>query len=161
MGERNATVVAGLGNPLMTDEGVGLHIVNEMMAGSEVFSGVDFIEAGSSLMSVVHTIAGRRKVILVDCACMGEPPGTIRCFSPDEVISTKAMPNFSLHEGDLLDALKLSQKLGEYPEEVVVFGIEPESIAPGRELSSALQERLPGYIDIIRAELNGSFIHRA
>ena len=158
MPERKNTVVVGLGNPLMTDEGVGIHILHRLMAGSERSGDVDFIDLGLSLMSVVHAIAGRGKAILVDCTCMSDPPGTIRRFSPDEVASIKAMAHFSLHEGDLLDALALSQKLGEYPEEVVIFGIQPETIAPGEGLSSVLQERLQGYIDIVSTEVEGSLV---
>lgn len=158
MPERNSTIVGGLGNPLMADEGIGLYIVRGLMAESERASAVDIIELGSSLMNVVHAIAGRRKAILVDCAYMGEPAGKIRRFHPDEVISVKAMTHFSLHEGDLLEALVLSKRLGEYPEEVVIFGIQPERIAPGEGLSSALQKRLQDYIDVISAEMEDSLI---
>lgn len=158
MPERKDAVVVGLGNPLMADEGIGLYVVRGLTDGSERSSDVDFIDLGSSLMGVVHAIAGRQKAILVDCAYMGEPPATIRRFNPDEVVSVKAMAHFSLHEGDLLDALGLSKRLGEYPEEVVIFGIQPERIAPGEGLSSALQERLQDYIDVISAEIEGSLV---
>ena len=155
MREHKEIVVGGLGNPLMTDEGIGICVVGKSMAGAERFPHVDFVELGSSLMGVVHAIAGRRKAVLVDCACMDEPAGTIRRFSPDEVVSTKAVTHFSLHEGDLLSALELSRKLGEYPGEVVIFGIQPESMARGDSLSPTLRERLEDYVEIILRELNG------
>ena len=153
MKERKDVVVVGLGNLLMTDEGAGLHVIQELMAMSERFSHVEFIELGSSTMSVVHAIAGRQKAILIDCACMDQPAGTIRRFTPEEVISNKASAGFSLHEGDLLGELALSRQLGEYPNEVIIFGIQPKSMLPGEDLSPELRERLESYIEMIGAEL--------
>ena len=155
MPERSGTVVVGLGNQLMTDEGVGVHVLHRLMSSSTSAGEVDFVEAGSSLMAVVHAIAGRRRALLVDCAWMDEPTGTIRRFSPDEVVSAKGLPRLSLHEGDLLDALELSRRLGEYPEEVVIYGIQPQSLEPGETLSPALGERVHEYVDAISADLDG------
>jgi hydrogenase maturation protease len=156
MRERKDVVVVGLGNLLMTDEGAGLHVVHELMARSERFSHVEFIELGSSSMAVVHAIAGRQKAVLIDCACMDEPAGTIRRFTPDEVVSKRATAHLSLHEGDLLGALELTRKLGEYPDEVVIFGIQPKSMVPGEGLSAELRERLESYVEMIGAELDMS-----
>jgi hydrogenase maturation protease len=153
MKERKDVVVVGLGNLLMTDEGAGLHVIYGLMAMSERFDNVEFIEVGSSALSVVHAIAGRQKAILIDCACMGQPVGTIRRFTPDDVISNKATADFSLHEGDLLGELELSRQLGEYPNEVIIFGIQPKSMLPGEDLSPELRERLESYIEIIGKEL--------
>ncbi|MFC1999558.1 hydrogenase maturation protease [Chloroflexota bacterium] len=160
MPQSKGIVVGGLGNSLMTDEGVGLCVVRELAAMSERFSNVDFVELGSSLMNVVHAIAGRRKAVLIDCALMDEPAGTIRRFSPDEVVSTKPMAHFSLHEGDLLHVLELSRRLGECPEEVVIFGIQPQSMALGDGLSSMLRERLKDYVKMIGAELRVALSRR-
>jgi hydrogenase maturation protease len=63
------------------------------------------------------------------------------------------MPNFSLHEADLLDALKLSQVLGECPPEIVIFGIQPASMEFGEGLSSILHEKMGNYMETIGREL--------
>jgi len=154
MKERKDVVVVGLGNLLMTDEGAGLHVLYGLMAISERFGHVEFIELGSSPMSVVHAIAARQKAILIDCAYMDQPAGTIRRFIPEDVISNKPTADFSLHEGELLGELELSRQLGEYPTEVIIFGIQPKSMLPGEDLSPELQERLESYIEIISAELD-------
>lgn len=148
-----AVVVGGLGNPLMSDEGIGVYVVRELACRWECLGRTDFIELGTSLMNVVHAIAGRQKAVLVDCARMDEPAGTMRRFTPEEVISGKEMPYFSLHEGDLLDALKLSQVLGECPPEIVIFGIQPLSLDFGEGLSPSLHARMGDYIETIGWEL--------
>ncbi len=160
MQKRNDIVVCGLGNPLLTDEGAGIYVIQELIARSDQQPYVDFIELGSSLMSVVHAIAGRQKAVLIDCALMKEPPGTIKRFTPNEVSSIKNLAHFSLHEGDLLGALELSRNLDECPENVVIFGIQPESIEPGQGLSPTLYERMSYYLEVISSELEESPVHK-
>ncbi len=140
----------------MTDEGIGLQVVRQLRSKQELHSYIDFIELGSSLMSVVHAIAGRQKAVLIDCAFMDEAVGTIHRFTPEEVISTKATAPFSLHQGDLLEALELSRRLGEYPKEVVIYGIQPQRVVPGDCLSPALHRRLVEYVETINRELQAS-----
>ncbi|MFC1907567.1 hydrogenase maturation protease [Chloroflexota bacterium] len=152
--EHKGIVVGGLGNTLMSDEGIGIHVLREIMACAECPENAEFVELGSSVMNVVHAIAGRQKAVFLDCAFMDEPAGTMRRFTPDEAISTKILTHLSLHEGDLLGALELSRRLGEYPQNVVIFGIQPKSITPGEHLSSPLQERLTAYTTAVLQELN-------
>ncbi len=146
-------VVIGLGNPLMSDEGIGIHLLQALSADAGRHPDADFVDAGTAGFKALHAIAGRRKAVFIDCAMMGEAPGTIRRFSPDEVRSRKALPRFSLHEGDLLDTLEISRKLGECPADVVIFGIEPVSMAPGQELSDLLRSRLGEYRATIERDL--------
>ena len=152
--EHKDIVVGGLGNTLMSDEGIGIHVLREVMACPERPENIEFVELGSSAMNVVHAISRRQKAVLIDCTFMDEPPGTIRRFTPDEATSTKTLTHLSPHEGDLLGALELSRRLGEYPQNVVIFGIQPESITPGERLSSPLQERLAAYATAVFQELN-------
>lgn len=137
----------------MTDEGIGIHIIRKLIYYGYQSKNVDLVELGAPLISVVHTIAGRKKAILIDCAQMGEIPGTILQFTPDEIVSTKVLSHYSLHEADLLNALDISRKLGEYPQSVVFFGIQPESIKPGEYLSTQLKQKLPDYINMIVQEI--------
>jgi len=141
------TIVLGLGNVLMGDEGVGVRVVErlESTCGTR-FPQVDFVDAGVGGMRVLHLIAGRRRAILVDCARMGVEPGTIRRFTPEEVCSRKILVHQSLHEADLLAILELSRQLGECPEEVIVFGVEPEHVGEGIGLSECLGQRMEEYV---------------
>jgi len=156
MSRHKDIVVGGLGNPLMTDEGIGCYVVRELSGKVEFSGSIDFVELGTSFINVVHAIAGRKKVVLVDCAFMNETAGMMRRFVPDDIISRKTVSPFSIHEGSLLDVLKLSKKLGECPKEVVIYGIEPEIITAGNSLSPSLQDRLSEYVATIGAELLAS-----
>jgi hydrogenase maturation protease len=148
-----ATILIGLGNPLMTDEGIGVRVIEAFGLRAAEFPAVEFAELGTAGMRVLHALAGRRKAVLVDCAFMGQPPGTLRRFLPDEVRSVKRLSGFSLHEGDLADIISLSRRLGEAPAQIVLFGVEPAEVGAGERLSSNLQGRFQEYLRAIADEL--------
>ena len=152
---RKDITVIGLGNPLMSDEGIGVHLLDCLSRMSSRWPEVDFIDGGTGGISILHHIEGRRKVVLIDCAFMGAEVGAIRKFGPDEVESTKTLAHQSLHEADLLNVLKMSEKLGQAPEEVVIFGIEPFVVEPGLKLSNDIEKQVNHYISVITEELEG------
>jgi len=149
----NRTVVIGLGNILMSDEGVGVHVVRNLAARAGDRADVEFLDLGVAGPTVLHAIAGRPKAVFVDCAYMNEEPGAIRRFSPAEVRSVKAQPRLALHGGDLLASIELSRRLEECPPEITIFGIEPAFVSPGECLSEALEARMDEYEKLVLAEL--------
>jgi hydrogenase maturation protease len=146
-------VVLGLGNPLMADEGIGVHLVERLAACAGEFPEVDFIDAGTGGLSILHHLEGRRKAIFIDCACMGEEPGVIKRFSPEDVESAKVLAHQSLHEADLLRIIAMARQLGQAPEQIVIFGIEPQRVEPALGLSPALRDKIDEYLAILGREL--------
>jgi hydrogenase maturation protease len=146
---RKDVVVIGLGNPLLSDEGIGVHLIRKLSEHQDKFPSVEFIDAGTGGMNVLHLIANRKKAVIIDCAKMGSKPGTIKQFEPADVKTVKKMAHFSLHEADILRIIAISRQLGECPEKIVIFGIEPESLELGQKLSSTLA----GKLDLYTAEI--------
>jgi len=147
--------IFGLGNPMMTDEGIGIHVLETLERRGDLPAGVELIDLGTGGMRLLHQIEGRRKLIFVDCVKMGQQAGAVRRFRPDEVRTKKENARWSLHEGDLLETLALAKDLGSLPEDVVIFGIEPQRIEPGLELSSALAASLEDYAEQVLREAGG------
>lgn len=137
----------------MGDEGIGPRVIEALLGEADRFPDVEFVDLGTGGMAALHAMAGRRRAVFVDCARMGEPPGTIRRFTAREVRSRKELPGTSLHESDLLEVIALSRRLGECPEQTVIFGIEPATISAGEGLSPVLREGLPRYTAAVAAEL--------
>ena len=142
-----------LGNPLMRDEGIGIRLASELSSRLADHPSVEVLDLGTGGLTVIHAIEGRKKVVFVDCAIMGEAPGAICRFTPEEVRSKKVKTRYSLHEGDLLDTLELSRNLGECPDDIVIFGIEPKHVAPGEGLCEELQSNISLYIETILKEI--------
>jgi len=150
-------IVVGLGNPLMADEGIGVVLVEELSklaaAGKLPTAGVEYYDGGCGGMYLLHTIADRKKAVLIDCCLMGTEPGTIRRFTPDDVASVKQMAHLSLHEVDILKVIELAKEIGSCPDEIVIFGIEPVAITQQLHLNEPLQSKIPDYIAAIETEL--------
>jgi len=153
----NSTVVIGLGNRLLSDEGIGLVLLEALARQAAEFPNVDFLELGTGGMALLHVLAGRKMALILDCAHMGAAPGTLRRFTPDTVRVSDAPPCFSLHEGNVLDLIVLARRVGECPERLIIFGIQPETLAPGAKVSPVLQARLPEYLSVITKELSAEY----
>jgi hydrogenase maturation protease len=149
----NNTAVVGIGNILKTDEGIGVRVLQDLYKCAGEFPSIDFVDLGSGGMRLLHVIAHRKKAVIIDCAFMGKPAGTMSRFSPEQVTTQKLLAGLSLHEGDVLSILALSRRLGEAPEEIVIFGIEPYSIEPGERLSTELEKNYYYYVSQIKEEL--------
>jgi hydrogenase maturation protease len=146
-------VVLGLGNPLMADEGIGVEIVSRLARMAGKFPSVEFVDAGTAGLSILHKLSGRRKAIIIDCCVMGAVPGTAAAFTPADVASVKKLSHFSLHEVDILHVLELARSLGDCPDEVIIFGIEPVTIEQKESLSTELAERLDSYVAMVFDQL--------
>ena len=146
-------VVIGLGNPLLSDEGIGVAWVREMMKHAADFPIVEFLDLGTSGPAILHALADREAAVILDCALMGQKPGTMRRFTPYQAVSRAQPVHFSLHENDLLSMIALSRQLGECPQTVLIFVVQPERVEPGEHLSPALFKRLPDYMRCLSKEL--------
>ncbi|MCF7956986.1 MAG: HyaD/HybD family hydrogenase maturation endopeptidase [Phycisphaerae bacterium] len=147
------TIILGLGNPLMGDEGIGTHLIEELQKQADSYPDVNFMDGGTGGMQLLHYIANKKKAIIIDCALMSLEPGTIKRFTPDQVNTVKKLAHLSLHEVDIIKVIELSQQLGECPDEVVFFGIEPEAIIQQMHLTETLMAKIPDYINEILKEI--------
>ena len=146
-------IVLGIGNPLMADEGIGCRIIECFLAQAEKYPSVDFVDAGTGGMSVLHLIANRKKAIVIDCAYMEMEPGAIKKFQSDEVKTIKKLAHLSLHETDIIKVINLAKMLGQYPKQLIIFGIEPHTIEPQPALSNTLNAKINDYLTAITDEL--------
>jgi hydrogenase maturation protease len=158
MENQKPIIVIGLGNPLMADEGIGSAIIGALaglaQAGKLPDDEVEYLDGGCGGMYLLHSIAQRKKVILIDCAKMGTEPGTLRRFTPDDVNTVKQMTHLSLHEVDILRVIEMAKMIDQCPGEIVIFGIEPAVIEPRMHLTDTLQRRVPDYLAAIVTELD-------
>ena len=146
------TLVLGIGNILLSDEGVGVRVI-EAMAQAEVPPGVELVDGGTSGADLVDLIADRRKVIVVDAIDAGAEPGTLFRLGPDDLAPDEG-ESISLHQLGLVESLLIARYLNCPPREVVIFGVQPHSIAPGLELSPQLSAVVPRVIRAVLAELD-------
>ncbi|OGO31976.1 MAG: hypothetical protein A2Z29_05960 [Chloroflexi bacterium RBG_16_56_11] len=143
-------VVIGVGNLLLKDEGIGIHAVKALQE-IDLPPDVRLIDGGTSPDLIAYTRAGD-KMIIIDAARAGGPPGTIYRFKPDDLAAGRGTLA-SAHEMGVEQNLSLMSLTGNRPADTVIIGIEPEKIEPGMELSPGLQRILPDIIKEVLREI--------
>jgi hydrogenase maturation protease len=145
-------LILGIGNLLMKDEGVGVHVI-ERLKEIQLPDNVEVLDGGTAGLDLVDFIAGRKKLIVIDAVNAGEKPGTIYRLT-EENLAIKPKSISSFHEIDFMDALHMSIVMDEKPKEILVIGIEPKDMSSGLELSPEVEERIPEIIKLVMKELN-------
>ena len=143
------TAIVGVGNGLMRDEGVGVHVARAL-TGAELPEGVLVIDAGTD-PDVAFDLDGFDRVIVVDAALGGEAPGTVYRFGSEAELDASGVRR-TCHDVGLLETLRATRRSGEAPE-VVVIGVEPEKIDWGLDLSPVVRRSVPRIVEIVRQEL--------
>lgn len=132
------TLIIGLGNILKGDDGIGVRVA-EILSQRELPAGVAVEEVGTPGIDLMNRFEGWQKVILVDAVQMGAKPGTWRRFSPQDVRLIANGNVLSLHEPDLASVLELAQALNMLPDEIVIYGVEPQDLTFMAPLSSPVE----------------------
>jgi hydrogenase maturation protease len=146
------TVVLGIGNLIMQDEGVGVRVVEALERDHELPEGVTVLDGGTSSMEMLDELSHLDRLIVVDAINAGKPPGTLLRLEGDEVPSffrTRLSP----HQIGLPDVLASLEFMGAEPKEMVILGVQPQAMDLGMELTPVVAARVPELVDQVLAEL--------
>jgi hydrogenase maturation protease len=134
---RPKILIAGMGNILLKDDGVGVHAVKRFQRDD----GPDYraVEVGCAVFDALHLFDWAERILLIDAMQAGRPPGTVYRVDSLKDMDMGTMPA-SLHEFSVIQALEMIQK--DPMPAVAIIGIEPESIDFGLELSDAVEASL-------------------
>jgi hydrogenase maturation protease len=146
-------LVLGIGNILLSDEGVGVHVINRFQETLVIPDEVQVIDGGTMGLDLSPYFEGKTDVVVVDAICAdGEKPGTIRRFSDSEVM-TMLGERISPHQIGLSDLLACTAVDTQLPENIVLLGIVPESLDTSLDLSPTIQAKVDDLVGLIRVEL--------
>jgi hydrogenase maturation protease len=140
----------GIGNILLRDEGVGIHVIKAMQA-IELSDNIELFDGGTMGLDLLNVVADRHQVVVIDAIQRDHEPGTVFSFSPDDF--TPQGVDISLHDIGLLETLRMSKYLGCAPQQIVIFGIEPKEMGYGLDLSSVVAAAVPHVIQLVLAYL--------
>jgi hydrogenase maturation protease len=150
MSDIHGIAVLGIGNPLCSDDGIGIRIIQEMRNSGRYK--IALIDGGTTpdLFSLLDENVER--LIIVDALKGGNKPGSIyRLVITDENITQE--PPVSLHGLGVLDSLNMMKQLNLHRPEVTIIGIEPVDTSQGLKLSPLLEAIIPDIIDAIEKEI--------
>ena len=137
------TLVVGLGNVLMKDDGVGVHAVRQLRR--MLPPRIVVAEVGTAVLDALHLYEWADRIIGIDALQAGGAAGTIYSFGVDDVDDPAVKA--SLHEMGLIAGLRFLK--GPRPA-ISILAVEPETMDFGMELSAPVQEALPKLIEAVR-----------
>jgi len=136
MGEKTILIL-GVGNLLLSDEGVGVHLVRRLME-MDVPPEAEIVDGGTGGYELIEFFRHKKKIIIVDCLKGDAPPGSIIRASPDQLDLCWG-PSFSPHQYGLRELLHHAASLTP-PPEITILGVVPEDTeSPGMNLSKTLE----------------------
>jgi hydrogenase maturation protease len=145
-------VVLGVGNILLSDEGVGVRAIEALLEGYLLPAGVEVIDGGTSGMELLEDLSSVDLLIVADAVKAGKPPASIiRIAGADVPVFFRA--KISPHQVGLSDVLADLEFMGEPPRETVIIGVQPVSMETRMELTPEVTARLDEVVGMIVAEL--------
>jgi hydrogenase maturation protease len=146
------TLILGIGNLLLGDDGIGVRAV-QMLRERSLPESVELVEGGTRGIALTDELFGRRKVIVLDALDAGGEAGSIYRLEEGQ-LEGQAEGGLSLHDFGLLEALEMARLLGQAPDDVVLFGVQPKEVGLGRDLSPEVSGALPELVERVVAEVS-------
>lgn len=148
-----AVAVVGLGNLILSDDGVGVHVVQYLNEAFRFSEGVTVIDGGTSAIDLLDQLVEAEHLIFVDAARTGGAPGTVVELEGAR-LPAWFRQRMSPHQVGLADLLATLALMDHAPKSVTLIGIEPQSMELGTELTTAVQDAIAPAIAKVLAKLS-------
>jgi hydrogenase maturation protease len=145
-------LVLGIGNVVMSDDGVGVRAVQRLAAGYRFPESVELLDGGTLGLDLLPRLEGVERLLVIDAIDAGKAPGTLLRLAGEEVpmtLQTKLSP----HQMGLKDLLAVASLQGASPAEMTLLGVQPERIELGLELSPGVAAALDSLVQNVLLEL--------
>ena len=140
-------VVLGIGNIILEDEGVGVRAVEALQAQYRLPPEVEAIDGGTAGMELIEALSRVDLLVVLDAILAGKPPGTIVSLAGDEVPSF-FRSKLSPHQIALPDVLASLELLDQLPKQTLIFGVQPQSMELGMELTAPVAACIPELVQL-------------
>ncbi len=146
------TLVLGLGNILLKDEGVGVRVIERLEEKYEFPEEVQVLDGGSGGLALLYFLEGVSRLVIVDAVKAGKEPGTLIRLAGEEIPAFLS-PKISPHQEGLADLLFAAKVTGILPKEIVLWGVEPAEIDVGIDLSPLIAAKVDELAEKVAEEL--------
>jgi len=139
----NETLILGIGNTLLTDEGAGIHALNRLQSDySNIQSDIpdlNFIDGGTLSFTLAVWIEDCDNLIVFDATELHQPPGTVNVFVGTDMDTFLGTTKRSAHEVGLIDLMDIARLTDHLPEKRALIGIQPDKMGWGMEPTPTVQ----------------------
>lgn len=145
-----STLILGLGNSLLSDEGVGIEVVQRLETEAAL-EGVRLLDGGTLSFTLAAPISESTRLVVVDAAHMREPPGTVRVFEGEAMDRQLSGKGRSVHEVSLMDLMDMARLTDTLPCPRALVGVEPAQVRWGYALTQVVEAAVPEAMSAVRA----------
>ena len=142
------TIVIGLGNILLKDEGIGVHAVNAVRERYTFSPEVEIIDGGTLGLDLLHYFEGRDQILIVDAVDFKKDGGYIGVIE-DDAIPSALFAKLSVHHIGLSDVMFAAKLLDYKPSKIRLIGIQPQSLNVGLDMTERVSSKMGELIDKI------------
>ena len=139
----STTLFLGIGNTILTDEGIGVHVINYLQEHYGDEPGATFLDGGTLSFTLAEPIAEHDNLIVVDAARLKASPGTTKTLVGEEMDHYLTGNRESVHEVGLMDLLDIALLSETYPDNRALIGIEPQELGWGDKPTEAVGAAIP------------------
>ena len=146
------TLILGIGNLLLSDEGVGCRCVEELERRYVLPPAVSCVDGGTAGFELLPLVEDAQALIIIDALTDGRAPGTLVLVENDAVprlMLTRTSP----HQIGICEVLATAQRSGKVPKRLLFFGIEPKSLEVAMGLSPEVSQALDKALDAVVSSL--------
>jgi hydrogenase maturation protease len=152
LGKSPKTLVLGVGNQLLSDEGFGVQVVTKLINEFQFPDDVRVLDGGTLGLELLVYLEGIENLILVDAVEADQPPGTLIRLEGDEV-PTFLTQKISPHQYGIPDLLQAARLRDIQPKNIVLWGVQPATVRLGLNLSELVEPQTDLAIQMIREQL--------
>ncbi len=146
-------VILGVGNLLLSDEGVGVHVANRLLE-MDLPAGVEVYEGGTDGFRLMSVVTGADRLIVVDAVKGGGEPASIYRFDIDDAPSSPDSYKTSVHQIGILEVIHFSEFVGKgKTPHTTIIGVEPKSLEMSMDLTPAVEAKIPRIIELVMEEV--------
>jgi hydrogenase maturation protease len=146
-------VIVGIGNTLAGDDGIGPRAV-EFLRG-KIPRDVGLVEGQVYGLDLLPVLEGYDRAIFIDGIDLGDEPGAIYRFSPEDVAQKLPAPSLSMHDTGLYDLIVAAKMLDQCPSRITIIAVQVKSMEMGEELSEEVRDSLPRIHRLVLEEIDG------
>lgn len=145
------TLILGIGNVLWADEGFGVRCVEVLNERYQFSSNVGVMDGGTQGIFLLPWVRAARRLLIFDAIDFGLSPATIKVIVGDDVPRYMGAKKVSMHQAGFQEVLSSAQLAGEFPEEIVLIGVQPELLDDfGGSLTAAVKAQIEPAIELAR-----------
>jgi hydrogenase maturation protease len=147
-------LIAGIGNVLLGDDGLGPYVLHQLEAAYTFEEGVKLEDLGTPALDFIDHLAGLDALIVVDSVANERAAGTITLYRREDLFRHKSSIRMDTHSPAITECLAAAEIFfGASPEEILLIGVSAETYAAGCTLSEAVQGAVEPAMQAVLAEL--------